>query len=477
MNPKTTLLMAIVVAVLGAFVWFWEVEGADERAAAEQTEKEIFADLAAEEVTSLRLRTTDDQVVRLERTAEGWALREPIDFPGDSTTVDALADAVADLVTDKVFEDPEPLENYGLAGEPDVHATAGEREVALILGDSVPTGGSNYVAAEGDPRVFTVPTHRISAMRKSLSELRDSRVLDFDRDAVRDVEVTWMGGGVALAKDGEAWRLRKPLDAEADESAVSGLLSGLRFLRAEGYVDEPDEAGAAAFDSPAYHVILRGEADAVLADLQIASSGDGSNRLARGRDGYVYEIAESGLDNLPRTVVAYRFRELSQFEVNDAARFELSFRHGGEELTIRARQTEQGAWEAEPEAMAPGKASRLLSELSGLQAADIAAESMGEAELAGMGLSPPSATLRVFPEGEGSEPLAELRLGRIEAGRGIAAQRPEDPIVYWLDASLAEHLPVSLEAWQNRFKAEEATAPEASDEEPSEAVEEGALEE
>ncbi|MBW2394999.1 MAG: DUF4340 domain-containing protein [Deltaproteobacteria bacterium] len=476
MSPKSTLLMAIVVAVLGAFIWFWEVEGADERAAAEQTEKEIFADLKAEEVTSLWLKTTDDQAVRLERTAEGWALREPLEFPADGTAADALADAVADLVTDKVFDDPEPLENYGLAGEPDVRAAAGEGEVALTLGDSIPTGGNSYVKAEGDARVFTVPTYRLGAMRKSLSDLRDSRVLDFDRDAVRDVEVTWVGGGVALAKEGEVWRLRKPLDAEANESAISGLLSDLRFLRAEGYVDEPDEAQAAAFESPAYGVILRGEGDAILADLQVASAANGSNRVAKGRDGYLYEIAESRLDNLPRTVVAYRFKELSRFEVNDAARFELRFRDAGEDLTIQARQTEQGAWETEPEALAPGKASRLLSELSGLEALDIAAESMGENELAALGLSPPSATLRVFSEGEGSEPLAELHLGRIEAGRGIAAQRPEDPIVYWLDGALAEHLPVSLEAWRNRFMAKE-TPPEVLEEDSSEGAEEGAPEE
>ena len=448
--------MAIAVAVLGAFVWFWEVEGADERAAAEQAAKEVFPELAAQDLTALVLRTTDQQSVRLERDADGWRLREPIDFPADSQVADALAGAVADLVTESVFDEPESRENYGLGGEPTVRATAGEREVALTLGDPIPTGGSTYVAAEGDPRVFTVATYRLGALRKSLAQLRDSRVLDFDRNAVRDVEVSWIGGGVAVAKGEEAWRLRKPLDAEADESVISGLLSDLSFLRAEGYLDAPSDTQAAAFEPPAYRVILRGEDETILADLQVAGAGDGMKRVVKGRDGYLYEIAESRLDDLPRTVVGYRFKELSRFAVNDVSRFELVFRDGGEELIIHASQTDEGGWKAEPEPLAPGKASRLLSELSALEATDIAAESMGENELAGMGLAPPGAVLRVFPEGEGSEPLAELRLGRIEPGHGIAAQRAEDPIVYWLDGSLAEHLPVSLAAWRNRFVAKEA---------------------
>ncbi|MCP5068872.1 MAG: DUF4340 domain-containing protein, partial [bacterium] len=473
MNPRTTLWMTVAVAALGAFVWFWEVGGADERAAAELTEKEVFPDLVPADLSALVLQTTDEQSVRLERAAEGWTLREPIEFPADASAADALANAVADLVTESVFDDPEPRESYGLAGDPDVRATAGEREVALILGDPVPTGGNSYVAAEGDARVFSVATHRLGAMRKSLAELRDSRVLDFDLDAVRAVEVRWQDGGVGIAKQGDIWRLHKPLDAEADESAVSGLLSDLRFLRAEGYLDAPDDAQQAAFDSPAYRVILHGEQDAILADLQIAGAGDGTNRIAKGRDGHLYEIAQSRFDDLPRTVVAFRFKELSRFEVNDAARFELTFREADEDLTIQARLTEQGAWEAQPEALAPGKASRLLSELSTLEAVGIAAESMGEEELAGMGLAPAGAVLRVYPAEEGGEPLAELSLGRIEPGRGIAAQRAGDPIVYWLDASLSEHLPVDLEAWRARFLATQEPAEDLGEAE-GEVAEEGA---
>lgn len=467
--------MAIAVAMLGAFVWFWEVEGADQRATAEQNAKEVFPELKAEDVTALVLQTTDDQAVRLERDAEGWRLREPIDFPADSMAVDALASAVADLVTESVFDNPESLESYGLEGEPVVRATADAREVALTLGDSIPAGGYTYVAAEGDlrdkaaegdPRVFTVATYRLRAIRKSLDQLRDSRVLDFDRNAVREIEVSWVGGSVALVKGEEAWRLRKPLDAAADEGAIAGLLSDLSFLRAEAYVDEPGESRLAGFEAPAgptYRVVLRGEEDVVLAELAVAGPDEGFRRVVKGRGGYVYGVSQSRLDDLPRTVIAYRFRELSRFATNDVGRFELEFHEGDEELKVTASQTEEGGWTSEPELLAPGKASRLLSELSRLEATGIAAESMGENELAGLGLAPPNATLRVYPE-EGEEPLAELMLGRLEAGRGIAAQRAGDPIVYWLSESLAEYLPVNLEAWRSRFVAKEA-AEEASEEE------------
>ncbi len=467
MSPRTTLLLAVAVAALGAFVWFWEVEGAADRAAAEQTAKEVFPDLTPEALTALVVRSDEGDEVRLERDG-GWRLRAPVDAPADPMTADALAAAVADLATESTFDDPEPRESYGLTGEPRVRAEAGERHVALWLGDATPTGTNTYVAAEGDERVFTVATYRTNALRKSLGDLRDARILSFDREAVTDVEVTWKGGGVAVAKGEEAWRVRKPLDAAADEGTISGLLSDLSYLRAEDYVDEPAAEQRTALGSPAYQVTLRGAEDAVLAELRIAfaggDEGEGTRRLVQGREGFLYEIAEGRLDDLPRTVTAFRFKELSSFPVNDAARFELAFQGEGEELLVQAEQTAEGSWTSTPEPLAPGKASRLLSELSSLEAADIAAESMGPDELAGIGLAPPRVTVRVLPE-EGDTALAKLHLGRLEPGRGIAAQRPDDPIVYWLPEALAEHLPVSLEAWRNRFLAEEAETDEAPEEE------------
>jgi hypothetical protein len=68
-------------------------------------------------------------------------------------------------------------------------------------------------------------------------------------------------------------------------------------------------------------------------------------------------------------------------------------------------------------------------------------------------------SLRVFAAAEPEEdaaPLADVRLGNADPDRGIAAQRSGDPVVYWLDFELAEHVPVSREAFANRFVSSEA---------------------
>ena len=106
MNPRTTAILALVVAALGAFVYFYEIRGGERRAEAETEAKRLFPGLEAAEITSLELRTSDGQDARIERTPDGWRLREPRDFPADGATVDSLVAALARLTSEAVFEEP-----------------------------------------------------------------------------------------------------------------------------------------------------------------------------------------------------------------------------------------------------------------------------------------------------------------------------------------------------------------------------------
>jgi hypothetical protein len=60
--------------------------------------------------------------------------------------------------------------------------------------------------------------------------------------------------------------------------------------------------------------------------------------------------------------------------------------------------------------------------------------------------------------------LAEVQIGHVEGSEWIAARAAGDSTVYRLPYSLAEQLPVSLDAFRNRFE-----APEADEQKPAEA--------
>ena len=62
MKPRNTLILALVVAALGAFVWFYEIQGAEKRSEEESASKRIFHDLKADAIEWIELRT--DGVLR-----------------------------------------------------------------------------------------------------------------------------------------------------------------------------------------------------------------------------------------------------------------------------------------------------------------------------------------------------------------------------------------------------------------------------
>jgi hypothetical protein len=442
MNPRTTAILALVVAALGAFVYFYEIRGSEQRAEAEAEAKRLFPGVEAAEITSVELLTSDGQDAVLERAPSGWRLREPRDFPADGPALNGLVSVLAGLTSEAVFEEPAPLEDYGLGEEVRVRFRAGGEEYVVRVGDKTPVGGNTYLATAADAPVYAVASYRANALTKALEELQDKRIAVFDRDAVSAIDASWPGGAVRLVRADEGWRVTEPLEDVAEELGL----------------ERPEFRAELEFDASA--ASEAGE-EPLRMSVSIGASLDGDNRAVRGaEDAIRYSVAASRLDRLPRKIGSYRFRELARFDEAEAERFELVFQDeaAGQSWMLTGQRGEAG-WVTEPEAMSPVKVSTLLSRLARLRAVDVMAERLGPTERTFLRLTPPQVQVRVFGEApaEGGEPavLAEVSLGPPILNQGIPALRPDRETVYLLDYDLAEHIPVSLEALRNRFLAED----------------------
>jgi hypothetical protein len=459
MNPRTTGILLLVAAALGAFVWLYEIRGGDERAEAEAREKRLFAGFEPEDVAWLAFTTEDGVAVRAERRAGTWQIVEPLAFPGDPFAFDGIAAALAQVESQAVYETPQPLEVYGLDDAArDVRFGAGDAEHSLRTGKPAPMGGNSYVWIAGGTAVYTVPTWRVTALHKKLDDLREKRILRFEAGAVERITAEWAGGRVELEKRDGTWHVTAPLDGPADEAVVNDFLSDLTYLRAQGFADAPEAAASAGLDPPAYRVELwlakpESGGEAPRLSLAVGSAVVNAERLVRAGEPTLYRIAAERLDDFPRGVVAWRFKQLAQFDPAAAQRIEMTFL-GPDAKPVEITATRgESDWSSEPEAVSPGALARLVDALSHLTADDILAESLGEAERRGLGLEPPHARLRALGgAGEGGEApaLADVRLGVVRED-GIVAQAGDNPQVFRLAPERAEDLPVSLEALRNRF--------------------------
>jgi hypothetical protein len=474
-NPRNTGILFLLAAALGAFVWFYEIEGEETRKAGEEAATRLFPGIESEDVEWIALTTADGHPVRVERHEGAWRFTEPPTLPVDAFAWDGIAASLVQLASEASYAEPQPPEVYGLgAGASEIAFGVGGQERRVRIGAKTPMGGNSYVSVTGADAVYAVRTYRVTALAKRLEELRDKRILAFDRDAVRRVAIRWPDGGVVLAREGEEWRLREPIEGRADGSSVDTLLSNLSFLRASGFEDAPPPDEESGLAPPELEIELTlapeqegGEERSVaLAMGKALANGD---RLVRAGGQTRFRVPGARIDDFPRKVVAWRFKELARFPAADARRIEMSFRDAsGSSLDVTAIRAEDETWSSLPEAMDPEGIRSLVDELARLRARDILADEMGAEELRGLALEPPNARF-VVRGAEGDTPLADVRIGVARSGGGIAAQAAGNATVFEIDPALAELVPVSLDSFRSRFTAADPADSDAAPDEGEEA--------
>jgi hypothetical protein len=455
MNPRTTGILFLVAAALGAFVWLYEIRGEAGRKDAEAAAKRIFPGVEATAIDAVELATSDGQRARLERAEEHWRIAAPLEAQADEFAVDAIASALAQLASEAVYESPQPLDVYGLADESqDLRFRAGGAEHALRLGKRTPIGGNRYAFVPGRKPVYAVQAMSVNALAKTLDDLREKRVLRFDAGSVRRVTSRWPGGHVALARGDAGWQLVEPIAGPADRTTVEDLLNDLSFLRANGFVDAPTPEQRAALAAPELEVELELEPPAEGKEPRRLSlaiggrEGGEGDRLVRAAGPGLLRIASERLQDFPRDAASFRFREVSRFDLAAAEKLEIVFQPAGEAaVTVTATRGDEG-WSATPEKVEPAKLATMIDELSRLRASRILADSMSEAELREKGLAPPAVRFRVLG-GEG--PLADVEIGALQGSDGVAARTAGVATVYLLAPTVADYLPVDLAALRGRF--------------------------
>lgn len=90
MKPTTTLILALIVLGLGAFVYFYEIKGGEERSKSEEEGKKIFA-LEADSVRAISLQEAG---VAFEKRGSAWHLVAPIEYLADEGAVSALLNRI-----------------------------------------------------------------------------------------------------------------------------------------------------------------------------------------------------------------------------------------------------------------------------------------------------------------------------------------------------------------------------------------------
>jgi len=418
MRPKTLLILALVVLVLGAFIWFYERElpGSEERA---EQAKKVLGGLESSDVDAVEI-AWEDRRVRLERrspaetedgegedagagedasTEERWRLVEPWETRADPTEVSRLLTTLVDLEKRRTLEDPDRAA-MGLE-PPAATVTLGteDGERVLQVGGEVPVSKDRIVALAGGSEAYQVRGAVWDDLTRDPGRWRDKRIVRAEQDDVARVELSGGDGEgpVVLTRDGDSYRLEAPLRDRADRETVRGFLNRLSNLRAQSFIDDPEteleDPETLGLDPPQAVVTaeIEGEDEPVRVELGGVADEELERRYGRvGNQVFVFvdremveDVERPAADWRSPTWSGQRVFRIDAVEVEDAAG-RLKVERSGSD------------WMRGEDRIAYGPVSELLYAVTEAEAERLLTPEEAEAE--GWPLDAPTHTVRLWAE-------------------------------------------------------------------------------
>ena len=336
MKPKTLLVLALVVAALGSFVWFYErrLPSSDERA---ERAKNVVA-LKTADVEAIEIAWSD-QRVRLEREPAiaaaspdaasppaNWRLAAPLQATADRFAVERLVDSLTGLRKERTIEGADRKELGLESPRATVELTAKSGKTTLQIGSPLPASSSMAVAVLGESQAHVVSGAVWADLTKPAGDWRSKDLFTGTRDAIERLALETGGQRVLLAKRGEEFWLETPLSDRADRDAVGRLLGEVTGLRATAFLDVPPASLAEMGLEPPQGIVeavLEGKPEPFRIELGgpvpatapvEGGSPPASRRFAR-HGGLLFETESTLLESLAKTPAAWRSLAWSGLEV------------------------------------------------------------------------------------------------------------------------------------------------------------------
>lgn len=307
---KSTLALLVVLAGLGGYIYFVDAK----RPAAGAEEKAKAVTVAADKLQELRV-TAGGETTVLHKADGTWKITEPEDMEADQTEVSSLTTSLTTLDVNRVVDDnATDLAQYGLA-TPAIQIAFkadGNASGGLAFGDKTPSQGDLYAMRTGEKKVFLVSAFVENTFDKKPFDLRDKRILRFERDKVDSLEVAMGQTHIVLARDGSAWTVKQPLQARGDYGTIEGLLTRLSSAPMTKLVaSAPKDLKPYGLAQP--DEVLTIGAGSSKAELAIAKEQNGEIHAQDRTRNLVFTIDSTLATDLRKTLDDYRDKDLFEF--------------------------------------------------------------------------------------------------------------------------------------------------------------------
>ncbi|MGQ9916132.1 MAG: DUF4340 domain-containing protein [Bryobacteraceae bacterium] len=366
MRPKGLLIASAVLAVLAGLVWWSNRQQGKESPAKDSSPK--LLELKQDDITQIEIIRPGSETTRVEKGADGvWRITAPEPLPGDKDAISSLVSSAATLNADKVVEEkPEDLAVFGLK-EPHARVVITLKDGktrTVLLGDDAPVGGGGFAQVDGDPKVYLLTSWVKGGLDKLAVDLRDKRILTYDRERIVRVEVARRGESFEFSKNAQGnWVISRPRFYRADSWNVDDFIRRLQDLKLDPLLTSDQKADLEKQFRSGTPVVTVNVTDA---------SGTQRLELRQNKDKYYarssvvegcHLVQEYDAKALDKSLADFRNKKLFDFGFDDPS--EIEYRDGKRQLSL----TKSGEkWLDGQKTMDPVGVQRLIDRLRELSA-------------------------------------------------------------------------------------------------------------
>ena len=402
--------------------------------------------------------TSGSSTINCEKRLDTWHVTYPIEAKADVQEIENLLSELRALQVSTFEADNTAanvaarLEKSGLdTPRIQVKLTDGNNTYALDIGSVVPSENGTqehvYVKAVPQEAIYTVSDDIYKLFNKSVFDLRDKRVIDFQRtDTTRiaisirrkqDRETT-----VCTKNYDNTWELQTPTGkVKADAKAVDDLLFGVDSLEATAFIDDPDKNLASyGLAPPSIEVAFTQRGQEKPAVLRIGDyTEDGTVYVKAEQSNQVAGVKRPLIDKIALGAAWLRDKQVLNFHIDDAIRLTL---HGEESLTCQRLGTNWRLTSPVKEEANNAEVNAIIYELDDLMA-DTFVRSEPVLTDAITGFSTPQIQLTIELR---NQKVYTLQVGnQAEAsGRFYARLQHEPNLIFLLNAELVPKLKTTL---------------------------------
>jgi len=276
-----------------------------------------------------------------------WRVTHPIEAKADTQEIeDILSELrllqVSTFEADQADADtPAQLEKTGLdTPRIQIELTDGNNTHALDIGAEVPPENGTprhvYVKSVHQHAIYTVSDDIYQLLSTSVFDLRDKRIIDFQRTDTIRIEIRQGQETTVCSKNRDnVWELQTPTGTmKTDAQAVDDLLFGVDSLEAVAFVDNPAKNLASyGLASPSIAVAFTQRGQEKPAVLRIGdTTKDGTVYVKAEQSDQVARVERGLIDKIALGAAWLRDKQILNFHIDDAIRFTL---HGEESLTCQ----------------------------------------------------------------------------------------------------------------------------------------------